>query len=95
MSLTLEELMDTRVDDLAKRQHDALKQHTLAILDKATKAIMREDYNAAIGMLFVSPAGDGYGLDNQCINFSFKSGDHITDFGEIVITLTALKKASS
>lgn len=90
MNKELENIMSITVENLAKTQHDALKQYTLNILNKVKQYIEDERYTEIEDLTFESPAGDGWGLDNQVINFGYKECEEL-DITEIVWKLNNLK----
>lgn len=96
--MELKELMQTSVENLAEKQHDKLKQHVLNIINKLELYIDNEQYDKVEDMTFSSPAGDGYGLDNNCINFDYGNKNQyregILDIMEVVEDLQNLKEKS-
>ena len=97
MNIELSELMNTTPQELASLQHDALKKHTLEVLNIITNIIKNEQYDSLMKdenrLLEFSPAGDSYGNDNYYINFSYMK-DELMDIKEIVEELRDLKKTS-
>ena len=72
----LEEIMSINVDNLREKQYKAFKKHVLKILDKISNVIRNDgDLEEVVKMLDCSPAGDGYGTDNNYIQFGFESQD--------------------
>lgn len=90
---SIKEVMKLNINNLAKEQHKALKEHVLGILSKVTAAIKEEKYELIGDFTFSSPAGDGYGLDSDCIDFSYDQ--EVKDVLEIVRELQSLKITSS
>lgn len=91
MTMTIKELLITKPHDLARKQHDALKEHTIAKIKGFLQMIQNEQYETAESELAHSPAGDGYGSDNDYLDFSETGMD---DIGEVLATLKALKTTS-
>lgn len=87
--MDLKELMSTDVDTLAKKQHDALKEHVLSVLDEIADIVENEKYEQIEVHTFSSPAGDGYGLDNDVIDFGY--GDDHLDILEVAEVLKNLR----
>ena len=87
--MDLKELMSTDVDTLAKKQHDALKEHVLSVLDEIADLVENEKYEQNEVRTFSSPAGDGYGLDNDVIDFGY--GDDHLDILEVAEVLKNLR----
>lgn len=85
--------MQTSVENLAEKQHKELKKYVLNVLDKVIIHIEGEQYDKIKDMVFTSPAGDGYGLDNHVINFVF-TDDDIMDIIEVTGRLQTLKEKS-
>lgn len=88
--MKLHELMRMQPEDLAGKQHDALKAATLSILANITKMIKTEQYADIPQFLSHSPGGDDMGCDNDYIEFDF--GLREDDIGCVVETLEKLKK---
>lgn len=92
MNKELEATMKINVNNLAETQHAALKQHVYNVLELVRQAVEREDYQLVIDSLtFDSPAGDGYGTDNNCINFAYAKDNACVDITEILNKMLALK----
>lgn len=56
---------------LAKEQYDAYRKYIVAKLDEVKTKILEEEYAEIEGLTARSPAGDGYGCDNDFIDFGF------------------------
>lgn len=91
MNKELENIMSLTVENLAKEQHNALKKHVINVLDKVKQYIEYEKYTEIENLTFESPAGDGWGLDNQVINFGYKECEEL-DITEVVYILKKLKE---
>lgn len=91
--MNLKELMSTRPEDLAELQFRELKQHVLNILNKVTNAVDNNDFKTVKEMTFCSPSGDGYGSDNDCIDFNYGTKENI-DILNIIGTLEYLLEQS-
>lgn len=72
--MTLQELMKTKPETLARKQLDALKEHCINVLQNIKDLIDSERFNEVKNFTFYSPAGDCMGSENNCINFSFEKG---------------------
>lgn len=86
--MNLRELLDSTPETLAEMQHKALKQFVIGKLESIINDIKAEHYYIE-DKLFYSPAGDGYGCDNHCIDFSESGFD---DIKEVVTRLRYLKQ---
>lgn len=95
--MTLQELMNIDVNNLAKAQHDALKKHVLKTLEDACGMIRNEQYELFYDLLCFSPSGDVYGKDNYYINFDYENdkvdseGLDIADMLDHLIKLKSMK----
>ena len=89
--IDLDKLMTTTPESLAKLQHDTLKAHFLDVLKSIQDAIQHEEYNEEDLPLFNSPAGDGWGLDNVCIDFSYAGHSDPIDIQEALTMLRKLR----
>ena len=87
--MNLKELMSTKPNDLAKMQFKELKAHVLKVLSKVTTEIKNDNLEIIESLTFHSPAGDGYGEDNHCIDFDY--GDGNCDILYVVDILKQLK----
>ena len=70
----LQEIMEKKYNprDLAKQQHDALKQHILDTLDTIKNQVAVGNYEAVIREhTFQSPSGDYTGMDSTVIDFGY------------------------
>lgn len=94
-TMKLDQLLKTTPESLAKEQHDALKAHVLATLDEFRARIDAENYKGAEMLTYNSPAGDGWGSDDTCINFSYDGTNDTADLGAVLERLKALKELSS
>lgn len=88
--MNLSELMKTTPETLALQQYIALKRHVLERLELVKDEIMNESFNIE-PLTFFSPAGDGMGEDNSCVDFSYNQTDNPVDIAEIVQQLKKLK----
>jgi homospermidine synthase len=71
----IQEIMSVSVNNLAEKQYEAYKSHVLTVLAEVAGFIKQDRYKDVEGRTFFSPAGDGYGSDNHCINFSWDEHD--------------------
>lgn len=83
------DIMKISIDNLAQKQLEFLKQHTIEILNNVAKLIEEENFEDIDWMLANSPAGDCMGEDNYFINFSYDEYDR--DISEIVHCMKSLK----
>jgi len=63
-------IMSIDASNLAATQHEALKQHALAVILAVAQAIDREDYEAVFDKIEVSPSNE-WGEVNHFINFDY------------------------
>jgi hypothetical protein len=68
--MELSELLDTSPETLAIAQKKALSAHVCARLSQIMDAIHQGRYDEVRKLTFESPAGDGMGSDNTCIDFA-------------------------
>lgn len=87
--MDLDVLLQMTPETLALSQHQALKEHTVRVLTETAAAIAAEQYDTVGQRLFFSPAGDGNGVDNYCIDFGWAGAG--TDMGKTVDRLIELK----
>lgn len=57
--------------DLAKEQAEAYKKYIIDVLDEVRKCVKDGNFSKIDKMLFNSPAGDGWGMDNKVIDFGY------------------------
>lgn len=97
MNKELEQIMSMTVENLAKTQHDALKEHAISVLDNIKRLIQDEEYDKIEALTFYSDCGDGWGKDssaNNVINFAYTKNGR-DDIVEVVDWLKGLKNVSS
>jgi len=82
-------IMKLDVVNLKERQKLTLKKHCLKVLKLVSNCIENDRFDELESMLFSSPAGDGYGCDNMCIQFGWDDLDY--DISEIVDKLKELQ----
>lgn len=87
--MNIKELMEIDVTNLADTQHNALKNHTVGILETVIRLIEEEEYEAVKGYIYYSPSGDAYGEENYFINLGYNG---VADINDILTELTTLKK---
>jgi len=85
----LSELMTTTPQNLAERQLEALSAHAIGILKALIESIKVKNFKD-VPLTFFSPAGDGYGRDNYCINFAYNK-DETMDIAELMEKLELLR----
>lgn len=88
----LQKIMGLSVQNLAKEQHTALKQHVIDTLKAVLKTIQDEEYEDVGNYLGYSGSGDGYGQENHYIDFSYDPKE-AWDISQVVYELTELKQA--
>ncbi len=92
----LQEIMEKKYNprDLAKQQHDALKQHILDTLDTIKNLIAVGDYETVIReCTFQSPSGDYTGIDSTVIDFGYDGTN--MDIYEVLNHLAFLQNYSN
>lgn len=67
----LSDLMGANPNTIYKKQHAEFKKHVEGILAVALQDVQRGLYDLPHVETFESPAGDGMGMDNVCINFHY------------------------
>lgn len=88
----LKNIMSITVENLAKKQHDAIKEHVLDVLQNISELIKEEKYDQIEKFTFYSGQGDGWGnaRENDVINFAYLDND-VMDIIEITDVLKNLK----
>lgn len=86
-NFNVNDIMSIDAHTLAQTQFKALQSHALEIVDKLKLAIEKCDLDLV--PIFESPAGDGYGKDNLCINFSYNEEE--MDINDLMNKLAELK----
>jgi hypothetical protein len=89
--MKLEQLLKTTPETLAVEQHAALKEHVIKVLESTLQAVKDEYYSAIQELTIDSPAGDGYGCNNNFINFGYNEKDPL-DICDVMERLIELKK---
>ena len=90
----LQDILNINVDTLKATQYKAIKDHALKVLRDVTKALNEDKLDVCKEHLESSPSGDGYGCDNQFIDFSWKGCPDSCDgydLGSILEMLEELK----
>ncbi len=86
----IKDIMELDVDNLKKKQYDALLKHTKSVLSKMMSLLDNGEFDKIEEeMLCDSPAGDGYGADNVFIDFGYT--DEEMDIEQIMTKLRELK----
>lgn len=57
--------------ELAKEQAEAYRKYIIGVLEEIKIKVSEQEYSDVGSMTAHSPAGDGYGLDNDFIDFGF------------------------
>ena len=79
--------------EIQRLQYNALKDGAVKILKEITKLIETEKYEIVFQSLSSSPAGDGYGTDNNYIEFGGITGVSSLDISDLCASLESLKQA--
>ena len=87
----IKEILSLRPETLAEKQHAAFKKYVTDKIKTFNQLINDEKYQAAVGLLADSPSGDGYGSDNEYLDFS-ETGHE--DIGAVLRRLESLKTQS-
>ncbi len=95
--MDLKKLLSTTPETLAREQYDALTAAVVSRLGKLAGRVQRGELEEASAVLFNSPAGDGHGCENACIDFSEmleRCGVDgcTTDIGDVLGKLHDLKR---
>lgn len=90
----LQKIMGLSVQNLAKEQHTALKEHVIDTLKAVLKTIQDEKYEDIDNYLGYSGSGDDHGQENHYIDFSYDP-EESWDISQVVYELTKLKQAFS
>lgn len=88
-NMNIQEIMEIDIDNLAEKQHNAVKNHVIEVLQDIINLVEEEKYEEIQNKLIYSPSGDGYGEDNHYINFSYRNGEE--DIKEMMDRLKNLK----
>lgn len=88
--MDIKEIMEIDVNNLKRRQLNALKIHTIDILRKAIKHIENEEFEEIELMMADSTSGDAYGSDNHYIDFTYLENCHM-DIEEVVELMKKLR----
>lgn len=87
--MDIKKIMSVDIDNLIETQHEELKKYTIDRLQTVIELIHLEMYDKVDKYLAHSPAGDGYGCNNDYINFNYDDEDR--DIAMIVSELDNLK----
>lgn len=88
------DIMSVNINNLKQKQHDFIKKHTLDILAQVVANIKSGDYVGAQEYLESSPSGDGYGCDNEYIDFTWEGAPDLPDGYDIGTMLGYLMELS-
>jgi len=86
----LMKIMGIEPHNIASSQLNALEQHAVSILKTVIRNLSTGNYDSIEAMTSHSPAGDGYGLDNNYIDFGY-DGENSIDIYELCQKLKSLK----
>lgn len=84
-------ILDVDVSNIKIAKYQAMKEHIVSVLDKVKFIVETGRYEDLEDIIFFSPAGDGYGEENHCINFAWHD-DEDMDIKKAVTILERLKK---
>ena len=90
----IKEILSLRPETLAEKQHAAFKKYVIDKIKTFNQLINDEKYQEAIGLLADSPSGDGYGSDNEYIEYLDFSETGHEDIGDVLRRLETLKTQS-
>jgi hypothetical protein len=68
--MDISELLATTPETLAEKQLAALRKAVVSRLAKLCEHISNGNWQAATELCAASPAGDGHGCDNLCVDFT-------------------------
>ncbi len=91
--MNINELLETDVNTLKERQHDALQSGVVEFLRDIAFMIEEGQYDEVLCLTLDSNAGDGYGSDNTVLDFGsvWESGERDgTDIGVVIEKLKEL-----
>jgi|SRR3712207_11704 len=89
----LNKIMNINVNNVAKIQHDSLKQFVLDKIDELRNLVETEQYEKVKDLAFFSDCGDGWGeysREDYCINFAYLDNDE-EDLIEVIDRLINAK----
>ena len=84
------DIMNVTVNNLAQKQLDFLKFHTVCVLKEIIDLVENEKFDEIEKKLIYSDGGD-WGEDNYYINFGYDDGDY-KDMDDIVCTMKQVKE---
>ena len=84
-------IMNLDIENLKEKKHKILTEHTINILQTIITHLRNKNYSEIEEMLFLSPAGDGYGTDNYVVDFSYNEKSE-KDLHDILTELNALNE---
>lgn len=90
----ISDLLKITPETLAEQQFAALKTYTVKKLRNISDLISTERFDEVSKQLFDSPAGDGYGLDSTCIDFSETKLEENADIGTVLKRLKELQEVN-
>ena len=89
--MDVKSIMEIDVENLKREQLEALKVHTINILETIIDHIQLSEFEEVSKYLVHSPAGDSYGTDNYFINFAYNDGDEM-DLDDMIDLMKGLSK---
>ena len=95
--MNVKDFLSTSPEDLAKRQHNCLRDAAVQIIRDIVVLIKNGQYDKARQSLAYSPSGDGHGCDNEYIDFSslLEDDGNGVDIGKVLGRLEELKDLSN
>jgi len=85
--MDITDILKLSPEALADTQFKELKKHVIGVMKEVTEAIQNEKWDQVEGMTFSSPAGDGYGIDSNCISFDIGTSED-----DIMVVVNRLKE---
>lgn len=77
--------------EINKIKYESLKLYIIDVLKRVIDIVDKENFDLLKEYIFESPAGDGYGLDNNCIEFGGIMGKNDIDIYEAIEQLKSFK----
>ena len=87
--MNLNDILNLDIKNLSNKQYDALKEHTIKILEEVISYLKLDDLQGVYDLLEFSPDGDGWGAENYFINFTYNSEP--MDLNDIIDLMSRLK----
>ena len=91
-NLDVAEILSIDANNLKQKQFEALKQHGIDVLTEIIDLLKKDKFDDIRQRTFYSPAGDGVGSNNNCIEFNWCNDKDSVDIDSYLDTLESLKK---